>query len=154
LAPSSNLKGKQAMETTIKQLDRETMDNITYSLEGSLETWAEELGVAIELGRGTFRGNNARIQLKLSVLDSNGNSITEEVEAFKRHALHYCLSPDDLGREFIFQGKSFKICGLNRRSRKYPIIARSQDSKEYKFPLESVLEGLFQEKPCLPHESV
>ena len=132
------------MSTEIKQLDRSTAKYVMERLEATIKPLAEELGVSLTLGQCSFRPTNARIQLKLSVLDADGQAITEEMEAFKCHASSYGLLPEDLGKQFIFQGQSLKICGLNRKSRKYPFIGQSSDGTQYKFTLEDVFVGLAQ----------
>jgi len=132
------------MSTEIKELDRSTAKYVMECLEATIKPLAEELGVSLTLGQCSFRPTNGRFQVKLSVLDSNGETITEEMADFKSHALHYGLLPEDLGKQFIFQGQSLKICGLNRKSRKYPFIGQSSDGTQYKFTLEDVFIGLAQ----------
>ena len=132
------------MTKEIKELDRSTAKYVMERLEATLQPLAEELGVALTLGKCSFQPTNGRFQVKLSALDSNGEAITEEMADFKSHALHNGLLPEDLGKQFIFQGQSLKICGLNRKSRKYPFIGQSSDGTQYKFTLEDVFVGLAQ----------
>jgi hypothetical protein len=135
------------METTFKQLDRPVVRYIRERIFETLQPLSVELGVMFDVGNCSFKPHNCRFQLKLAVLNSDGEAITEEMEAFIHHALHYGLSPDDLGKEFILQGKAYTICGLNSKSRKYPLIGKSSDGLEYTFTLDAVFEGLFQDKP-------
>jgi hypothetical protein len=74
--------------------------------------------------------------------------ITEEIESFKTNAKLFGFEPDDLGKEFSFQGQSYTICGLKPKSRKYPVIAQSAGGKNYKFACRSVLEALGREVPA------
>lgn len=85
--------------------------------------------------------------MKIAVLDSNGEPITEEAESFKRNAKNFGFEPTDLGKEFILQGKTFIICGLKPKSWKYPVIARSGNGESYKFPCSSVLDAIGREVP-------
>ncbi len=135
------------METTIRQLDRATVTYIRKHVEAALQPLAEKLGVAIDLGRCTFEASNCRFQLKIAVRDCNGKAITEEAESFKHNAKLFGFEPADLGKEFIFQGQSYTICGFRLKSRKYPVIGRAGNGKSYKFPCRSVLEALGKDVP-------
>ena len=135
------------METTIRQLDKPTVTYIRKHLEAVLKPLAEKLGVAIDLGQCTFEVSNCRFQLKIAVRDSNGKAITEETESFKRNAKLFGLEPADLGKEFNYQGQPYTICGLRTKSRKYRVIARAGNGKNYKFPCRTVLEALGKEVP-------
>jgi len=135
------------METTIRQLDKPTVTYIRKHLDAALKPLAEKLGVAIDLGQCTFEVSNCRFQLKIAVRDSSGKAITEEAESFKHNAKLFGLEPADLGKEFNFQGQPYTVCGLRTKSRKYPVIARASNGKNYKFPCRTVLEALGRDVP-------
>jgi hypothetical protein len=135
------------METIIKKLDKPTVTYIRKRLKAAFKPLAEELGVAIDLGNCTFRASNCRFQLKIAVLDSNGGAITEDSDSFRQNAKLFGFEPADLGKEFTFQGQLYTICGFRPKSRKYPVIARSCNGKDYKFACRSVLEALGRDVP-------
>jgi len=135
------------MDNKIKKLDRPTIKYIRKRLETAAKPLAEELGVAIDFGSCTFKPSNCRFQLKVSVLDADGKAITGESESFRSSARLFGLEPDDLGREFVFRGQSYTVCGLKPKSRKYPVIARSGNGKDYKFDCQTVLGALGREVP-------
>jgi hypothetical protein len=135
------------MATVIRQLDKPTVTYIRKHLEAALKPLAEKLGVAIDLGHCTFQVSNCKFQLKIAVRDCSGKAITEETESFKRNAKLFGFEPADLGKEFIFQGQAYMICGLKAKSRKYPVIAQAGNGKNYKFPCRAVLEALGREVP-------
>lgn len=135
------------METVIKQLDKPTVTYIRKRLKATVEPLAKELGVVIDLGHCTFQASNCRFQLKVAVLDSKGTAITEEAESFTSNAKLFGFEPSDLGMKFVFQGKPYTICGFKPKSRKYPVIARSGNGKDYKFACRTVLEALGREVP-------
>jgi hypothetical protein len=136
------------MDDKIKELDRPTVKYITKRLESAVKPLAEALGVAIDFGSCTFNTSNCKLQLKVSVLDGDGRAITEESESFRSNAKLFGLEPDDLGKEFTFRGQLYTICGLKPKSRKYPVIARADNGKDYKFPCRTVLEALGREVPA------
>ena len=135
------------MDDKIKELDRSTVKYIGKRLETAVTPLAEELGVAIDVGNCTFQASNCKFQLKVSVLGSDGEAMTEESESFRSNARLFGLEPDDLGKEFVFRGQSYTICGLKPKSRKYPVIARSGNGKDYKFACRTVLGALGRETP-------
>ena len=135
------------MKNKITKLDRPTVKYIKKRLETAANPLAEELGVAIDLGSCTFKTSNCKFQLKVAVLDPDGKAITEESESFRSSAKLFGLEPDDLGKEFIYRRQSYRICGLKPKSRKYPVIARSDNGKDYKFACRTVLEALGREVP-------
>ena len=135
------------METKIKQLDKPTVQYIRKRLQTVLTPLAKELGVSIDLGSCTYQTSNCRIQLKVSVLNPDGEPVTEEADAFKLSAKLFGFEPTDLGAEFVVQGQTYTICGLRPKSRKYPVIGRSVNGKDYKFASRTVLKALGREVP-------
>jgi hypothetical protein len=136
------------MNTKITKLNKPTVKYIGKRLRAAVKPLAEELGVTMDVGNCTFQASNCRFQLKVAVLDPNGQPVTEEMECFKTNAKLFGFEPDDLGKEFSFQGQSYTICGLKPKSRKYPVIARSGNGKNYKFACRAVLEALGREVPA------
>lgn len=135
------------MKTKITKLDKPTVKYIGKRLKAAVKPLAKELGVMIDLGNCTFQIRNCRFQLKVAVLDSHGKPITEEIDAFRNNAKLFGFEPADLGKEFIFQGQSYTICGFKPKSRKYPVIAQTDNGKNYKFACRTVLRALGREIP-------
>jgi len=135
------------MKNKITKLNRPTVKYIRKRMEAAVKPLAEELGVVIDLANCTFKTNNCRFQLKVAVLNSDGEAITEEVDSFRSNAKLFGFEPSDLGREFIFQGQPYTICGFKPKSRKYPVIARSGNGKDYKFACRTVIGALGREVP-------
>ena len=136
------------MSDKIKQLDKPTVQYIRKRMQAAVEPLAEELGVAIDFGSCTFQASNCRLQLKVAVINPNGEPVTEEADSFKRSAKLFGFEPADLGKEFLCQGQPYTICGLRPKSHKYPVIGRSVNGKDYKFTCRTVLEALGREVPA------
>lgn len=135
------------MKNKITKLNRPTVKYIRKRLEAAVKPLAKELGVVIDLANCTFKTNNCRFQLKVAVLNSEGEAMTEEIDSFRSSAKLFGLDPDDLGKEFIYRGQSYTICGFKPKSRKYPVIARSGNGKDYKFACRTVIGALDREVP-------
>jgi hypothetical protein len=135
------------METKITKLDKLTVRHIRTRLTTSVKPLADELGVAIDLGNCTFGPNNCKFQLNVALLDTEGQAITEDIDSFQNNAKLFGFEPNDLNKKFMFRGQSYALCGLKPKSRKYPVIARSDNGKTYKFPCRTVLSALGRDVP-------
>jgi hypothetical protein len=105
---------------------RDNLDNLLGQLK--LDGWK------LTLGRCTY-GETAIFKLECSPVRADGTVTDKSAEDFKRYALlMYGLEPSDLGREFSFQGRRFKITGAKPRATKMPILAKDVGSgKVFKF---------------------
>lgn len=61
---------------------------------------------------------------------------------FRLYAKRYGLSEDDYGKEVSIGGNTYTLCGIHTRNRKYPIIAKRTDGKNFKFSEKDVLYQL------------
>ena len=137
------------MEKTIqiKQLDKLTVQCIRQRLNVALNQISEGLSIMIELGSCNVRTSSCRFQLNLTLLDSKGNPIQEEIEAFKHNAVLFGFEDADLGKEFNIKGQTYTISGFSPKSQKAPVLARSSDGKSSKFACRVVLEALGRKVP-------
>ena len=99
-------------------------------------------GLQVHLGRASYSGENIYpITFKFEVSATNDDGIieTKEVRDFKASAFLYGLSADDLGKEFTIKKDTYKITGLNRRRKKFPISGINiETGKSFKFPADDV----------------
>ena len=130
---------KQTARDVIARIRRIVEDN----LDGALDDIQE--GLQVKLGNASYTSGDIfpiAFKCEVSATNEDGTVETKEARDFKQLAEIYGLSPDDLGREFTtWDGKTFKITGLSRRRRKFPISA-TMNGKSYKFPAEQVKQHL------------
>jgi len=107
----------------ITQIDRSVCRLLRERLDISLKALAEELGVEIEAGNASFNGSNATFKLKISTKNNDGTVNSKEAEDFKMYAFRWGLKPEDLNKEVIINGETYRISGAKPRSSKYPILA-------------------------------
>lgn len=102
-------------------------------------------GVRFEVG-GNIRYSHTEAKMKILVTPTtvDGEEFDKEREEFNRCALALGLSPEDYGRTFDMQGKSFTICGVKPRARKYPLLAKDSSGDIYKFPMSLINQVLCQ----------
>jgi hypothetical protein len=133
---------KEILMNKIEYFDRTKVKLIRNRINETLESLGEELGITFEAGNASFSEKNGNF--KLNMVIGSGEEASEnsaEAEDFRRHAVLWGLSPDDLGKTVTnFDGDQFVIVGAKPRSKKYPILAQKiSDGKTYKLPVNMVL---------------
>ena len=120
--------------------DRPTVKTTRERLQTALDAVAAELGCEIKVGGATFESDGSRCCFKVdcAVVGEDGTVETQEASDFVLYAAQFKLGPEDLGREFAKGGKTFTIIGCKPRSHKFPILARRQDGKVFKFPAATI----------------
>lgn len=134
-------------------ITRDLCRDIRSELELVLPAIGKQLGVKLALGKGRFCPNFATLKIDVTPLTEAGTEQSKIEVDFKLHAASFGLKASDLGREFGTSiGSRFKICGLNPRAWKSPILA-TNNGKTYKFKAESVKTLLaiadFEAKPTV-----
>jgi len=131
---------KQKASDVIMRLRRTIEAKIN---DGSLDNIHE--GLQVKLGNASYTGDSIfpiTFKIEVSATNDDGTIETKEVKDFKTNAIHYGLSPDDLGKEFTQNDHTFKISGLNGKRRKYPISVTRNDGKKFKFTAEQIKQLL------------
>lgn len=81
-------------------------------------------GVTIKLGHYNYSKENIVAKVEIAeVVD--GVAQTREAESFKWYCSRWGMQPTDLGREFTYKRKRYKIIGATPRSRRCPILAEN-----------------------------
>ena len=111
-------------------------------IESALLSVAEKHGVEIGTASGSFRKNQFFLKLEINAKGDDGEFFNQAKSDFEMMATAYGLKPDDLGRNFIHDGKSFSITGLTPKRQKYPINVTRYDGKKFKFPTSLVVSLL------------
>jgi hypothetical protein len=99
-----------------------------------------QLKVAVK--GGTIGKTFVNLKIEFAEVGKDGVAESREAADFKAMAKFYGLSADDLGKQFVSRGERFEIVGLKPKSQKFPILGRNRTGKVYKFPAESVKQGL------------
>lgn len=117
------------------KITRAVLGMITADIDVAMARVAAEYeGLKITRGSTRYNSLEATLRLKLQVVNSEGESESERRD-FDTLARSYGLLPEDLGAVFRFNGKQYRLTGINPRARKYPIKGeRVSDKKKFKFP--------------------
>lgn len=113
---------------------KEKLEAIREDMEAALKKVGETYGVKFDVGRMTYGRDN--FSVKVEAIEVNGES-DEDFEKlnWNRSAVMYGFSEEDFGKTVCLRGEQFIVCGINVKSRKYPILAnRSGNAKRvFKF---------------------
>jgi hypothetical protein len=124
-------------------MDRQKCRDLRVAIAEALKSIEDSFKVKVCVGNASFSSASCNFKIEFAELNANGEAETKEIQSFKSLSALYGFQADDLGKEFMFNGKRFKIAGLAPRKSKYPILATNiQEGRTYKFPVEGVLSAL------------
>ena len=90
------------------------------------------LDVKFTVGNISYTGGEASIKVTALQIGNDGEIYDPMAEDFKRYAVLYGASPDDLGKTFATYHGTYTLVGLKPNNTKYPVIGE-RDGKRYKF---------------------
>lgn len=117
----------------ITTIDRTTCRLLAERIEAALKPIADELGVVITAKGGSFTSSQYTCKVEVATVGDDGAVKTRAADAFKQLASLYGMAPDDLGKTFRVNRKTYTIVGLATRRRARPVIAKDADGREYVF---------------------
>ena len=130
-----------ARHKQIKTIDKTACKTLRDEMNKVLEPLGKKLGVVIKTGNASYDGggNYATFKVNINTVSKDGNVVTKEASAFINNAVYYGLKPEHLNQTFSdWNGEKFEIVGLATRSHKYPILAKNNMGKTFKFESEMV----------------
>lgn len=132
----------------MKSLTKSGMQQIRKAVETALKDIGVELGISLQLGRGSFRETEGHFRLNvLASGEENGGKPVEEVN-WGLHCTRYGFEVSDFGKMIEAHGMRFRIVGIMPSRPKYPILAeRLSDGRKYKLRIVEVLTGLGKPVP-------
>jgi hypothetical protein len=111
-------------------ISKESLKQLRDDIDAALKAVGDKHGVALRAGNASYTATNATFKLEVST-------------SFNRFCTLYGFKPENLGATFQNRGVTFTLIGLDRKSRKYPVLARNaKDGKTYKFDTRRVLTAL------------
>lgn len=124
-------------------MNKEKVLSLRQQLEAALQPFAKENNLAIKFGTARFGSTAVTFKVDVAEISASGDVMSKEVDAFKKNAMLYGLKPEDLGRTFSSNGRTYRIKGLMTRSHRYPILCEDLNKKTMiKFPSETVARAL------------
>jgi hypothetical protein len=126
----------------ISRFDGPSVHAILDECHAALAPIAEKYGLTLDRKGRTYQREALPVMFQFLIAKTDADGVTLDAQGmdFQRYAQTFDLEPSDLGREFnVPEGKRFRICGLNVRSPKYPVMAEEvRTGKKFKFSVERV----------------
>jgi hypothetical protein len=122
--------------TTVTEFNRHLLRQINEEAKELLRPLAEKYGLVLDDKRCSYTKEAMPIMVQFIVRkeDADGNALNARASDFQTLAQYYGLAATDLHREFVCQGKTFRITGINRKVHRTPIIAEDvRTGKSYRF---------------------
>ncbi len=124
----------------ITSFDRNHCRLVSARVIATLQPLAQELGVQIKAGRGSYRGGAFTLKLEVAVIQEGGQAATREATDFLRLAKYHGLDPEHLGATFTTGGNTYRITGWRTKARKRPVQSvRVDNGKLYVWPAARVV---------------
>jgi hypothetical protein len=120
-------------------IDKSTAKRVHEALRKTMTEFASEHHMTLERTNCTYDpGGELRFSLILNAIPEEGEA-TMEQRHFERHAFMFGLKPEQYGATFNSRHGTCRLVELSPRSRKYPIIGETlQTKKRYKFTEQSI----------------
>jgi hypothetical protein len=131
---------------------REKCKQLRFELDAILPTVGKKIGLGITCGRMVYRPDEGTITVKLEATAPNEKGQIEPKEAidFKACCWQWNLKPEDLGKSFEFQGKTFQLVGAKPRSHRFPLLGKcASNGKTFKFEARQVANQLYPAQKIL-----
>lgn len=116
----------------MKHFNGTNLKSLRKDLDSILEVIADQHNISISLGNFRYDSDIARIKITCNCPDSDGE-IVEPMEKEYKLISAFNKKMKKFGDTFVCQGKTFTIVGWKQRRPKYPLIARGENGKLYKF---------------------
>src|SRR5688572_28761642 len=113
-------------EKKLTSMTRDNFKAIAARIDAALQPIAEELGISISRGRGTYDEINGlgTLKVEVAIKKPDGTVATREAAYFREAAPLYGLKPEDLGRTFEVKGEQYQLVGLKPRAEKMPFLVK------------------------------
>ena len=111
--------------------DRNLAKKIQEEASLALEKVAKKYGVTIKNNGGTLGENDFIMKMKIEVVGT-----VKKYDPYIYRALG--LPENIIGKTFVNRGSKFTITELNTRAPKFPVIAKDETGKGYKFTTTAV----------------
>lgn len=125
----------------IEALNKNNVTDILKRAVNVLNNHFKEEGIEFRSKGGKFDDVEALLKLSMNVVSDNAKEKKNDknMNEWNMYAAMYNLPKDGIGKTFKSGGSEFKICGIEPRKHKYPVIAEEINTgKKYKFSMEQI----------------
>lgn len=135
--------------TSITNIDKVSVKQIIRECEEALQTVADKYDLVLTRKNCSYLPTEMPVPFKLNTksFSNDGEELDQDEAEFKRSCRFFGFEKEDFGKTFSTRNSTFKICGLKRNNKKYPIIAEDLTTKKkYKFTCFDVKQYLSYQK--------
>lgn len=115
-------------------LSKQEFAKFRLEIELALKGLANKYDMDIKAGKIKYTNNSFSLVLDATRKEIDGKPY-EQAE-FEKWAVIYGFEPEDYGKIFNMNGKTFTLYGFNTSARTMLILARDKDGRNYKFGAE------------------
>jgi hypothetical protein len=120
----------------ITSLDRHTIRGINKDILEALRVVEQKYGVKITMGSTSYTSDNFSSKINVSI-KKDGVVMSKEVKDFITYGKNMGIRKN-LGDSFTFKDKKYVITGLKLTSPKYPVLAKDELDRTFKFTVDSI----------------
>ena len=123
-------------------ISKDLLKALRVDIDAALAEVGKKHGVSLTQGNTRYSVSTFTTKIEGIVLNSSSTGTTSTEQAKYTSEAPICgIDPASYGKSFIDRGTKFKIVGINRKAKKYPIIAQNDNGTRYKFGPEVVAEA-------------
>jgi len=116
------------------RFNKSNLKSIRADIDAALKAVEKKHGVSFNLGNIRYSDNDFRGKLEcFSATDNSGNTVNIDKQNFESKAWLVGVKKTSFGKTFTVGRKTYTICGINTRAKKYPIQATNAQGQRYKF---------------------
>lgn len=123
----------------LERFNKDVFKTMRKDIQFQLDKIANMYGISLNLGNISYQDYSFAAKIEGKILKDSANI---EKEEFAELASKYGFKPEDYGATFRSSGKIHTIYAIKTRNRKYPILTRCSDGKNYKFEGMKVLREI------------
>ncbi|MCK9445938.1 hypothetical protein M0Q50_03500 [bacterium] len=113
----------------LKLNDNSSLEILRDEVNNRLKDIEKDFGVSMKVGHISYQQLKATFRLDATIASVDVSKID-----YEKYCGFFDIPKDSYGKTFISGGTTYKICGINIKARKFPIVAQNlKDNKMYKF---------------------
>ncbi|MCK9447309.1 hypothetical protein M0Q50_10700 [bacterium] len=113
----------------LKLDDNTSLEILRDAVNNRLKDIEKDFGVSMKVGHISYQQLKATFRLDATIASVDVSRLD-----YEKYCSYFDMPKDSYGKTFISGGTNYKICGINVKARKFPIIAQNlKDNKMYKF---------------------
>lgn len=124
------------------EFTKNSFGTLRADIEAALSAVGQKHGISLKTGAIRFTPSSATIKLEAVVLTAGGASADRREADWDFYCRNFGLRPEDKGKTFTYQGRTFTLKGIDVKRKKYPILVDMVGRGLILLPLASVRQAM------------